>query len=491
VNGRVLRCSSLLGGLLIVLAPPAPTQSRSGERICLEALEAALWRWDARSPIVPGCEVIDCCPGCPGEATLAWSVDVRGADLGAVELRLERFPAPALMALESTGGIRREGPQRFLVPIGARGAWILGMPLSSRERPPLVWPSLVLDPERGARMLAMRSDRERRAAPLEIVVEVRQHWRSMLLSTHLSIFRLVDCRPGGATPSTAADIVRLANNTAGDDAVVLLDGLRNGACANDAIELGAGDIAVGQCEETAICKGEIAVFSDDNAAVLQAAPWTSGADVVHVSMQPPVAVPLKIWLLEAAIGGLPAIDVAKAHVAMATKNYNEGHAGIAFDATYFDLSANAAAKALVGEEDDKLDDPAWVNALTSSAFFTAGMINVYYVPKAAGQAKGRNSQLERNIVMILGGFNPYTLGHEIGHAFSLEHMNDQGVSFYGNLMWEGADDQVTLTEGQCFRINFDPLSVLNVNQHRIGPVQSCPHGSADARCPEVTVDGTP
>jgi hypothetical protein len=486
--GKVLARAALCG-----LASALPGQIDRTEWVCIERIDVPPERSDSRMPIVPGCEVIDCCPGCPGAGVVEWSIDVRGLDLGAIELRLEGFAADELMNLRTSDGIGRDEPERLLVPTGMLDARIQGMPLRRGGRLPVVWPSLLLDRQRTTRYLMSRGDAGEQQAAGEIELLVRQHLldgrTSFLIRHHRVIFRFVSCGPGGGSGDD--DIVRLLENTDGDDAVVLLDGARVGSCEDDGIWRGGSDIAVGAVKASTVCNAEVAVFSDNNAMALQPAGWTNGADLVQVVLQPAIVVPVKVWLMVATIGGLPAIDVAKVHLAKAEQLYNQNHAGVAFSASYTDLSANAAAVAMIGTDDDSLDDSGWVNALVLSAHFTPNMLNVYYVQYTDTGANGRNSILNRNIVMIAALINDTTLAHEFGHAFSLEHMNSLGNAHYSNVMYTGSDFRTVFTEGQCFRVNVAPASILNTNLHRMGPTRSCPHGASDPLCPGVALDATP
>lgn len=473
-----------LFGVLLSLASALPSQNIWTEKVCIDRIKLDLPRLETRVPIVPGCEVIDCCPGCPGVGELDWTIDVTGPDLGAVELRLDGFTAAETIALTTGEGIRREHPDRLLVATGTRGARISGVPMRGRGRPPVVWPVLVLDPERTQKLLAMHAPGDQPEFGV-IEVDVRQHFRSFLVNSYHLTFRLVPCGQ-----CEAADVVRLTGNTSGDCAVVLLDGQRSG-CSDDEIWRGVGDIGVGLVKASSACNGEVAVFSDDNAMALQPVAWTDGPDLVEVVLQPLIEVPIHIWLMTPTIAGsAPALDTAKSQVALANMLFNENHAGIVLVPTYVDLSADAAAVALVGTDDDALDNSVWVNALVGSPHFVAGMINVYYVPQTPTVAAGRNSALNRNIAMVANVHMPHTLAHEIGHALSLQHM--EGYGNYDNVMYPGSDSPTLLfTEGQGFRININPTSVLNTNQHRVGLTRSCPHNAADPLCPSVEFDATP
>ena len=116
-------------------------------------------------------------------------------------------------------------------------------------------------------------------------------------------------------------------------------------------------------------------------------------------------------------------------------------------------------------------------------------INVYYVTlvdaEQEGQGLGRAVWCDASPDIIAIGVTAVdeTLAHELGHAFTLDHINDWAspgcdntgsdsnrpcLFDEGNLMYKGGRARQYLTEGQVFRVFFNDDSALN-SIYQVGP----------------------
>ena len=96
----------LLAGCPLFLTSPASAQRQIGPgaiylrgSLCIELVDPFN---PVKIPRVPvGCEVIDCCPGCPGPGPLVWELQVSGDAVEALMLRFENLPdrSPTLIVL--------------------------------------------------------------------------------------------------------------------------------------------------------------------------------------------------------------------------------------------------------------------------------------------------------------------------------------------------------------------------------------------------------
>lgn len=282
------------------------------------------------------------------------------------------------------------------------------------------------------------------------------------------------------------DWVALANNADNDDAVILLDGQRTTGCANDEIWRGRTIVDVGDVRARGSCNDEVAIFSTGDAFQLLApAPlWTDSLrDLVSADLTPDLLrAPVTVWLLGPNLQMRAQSDINRANAI-----YNNSRSGIAFNAN-FQNADNANARNLLGTDDTAMCGAVWTTALTGSAFFTAGQLNVYYLNAAMPSARGLNCTQTRNIIVIGTTADNESLAHEIGHAFSLGHSNGVTGIPASNVMVGGGSGRTEFTEGQCFRMNVNAGSALNTNGVRTGATRICLDATADFFCPALNLD---
>ena len=129
-----------------------------------------------------------------------------------------------------------------------------------------------------------------------------------------------------------------------------------------------------------------------------------------------------------------------------------------------------------------------MNGLTSSTFFTAGRLNVYYVN---GAFTGLMCTANPNVIVIGTTANNQTLAHEFGHSFSLNHTNTAAGFPSDNVMIGGGSNRTHFSVGQAFRMNVNAGSALNTNGVRVGITRNCPDGTTSTTCPALSLDATP
>jgi hypothetical protein len=319
---------------------------------------------------------------------------------------------------------------------------------------------------------------------MEVVIE--QLIGKYVINEARMVYHVVACprRP------VNTDHIALNNNIISDNVVVLLDARNgSGACVNDEAHRGTAFVSLGAVSSNGNCNSEVAIFSDDN-AMLFLTPvntWTDlGLDKLIASLTPMVHAPVTVWIADPTSGTQ---ERAEWDVANTNVLFNSNNAGIAFDATYTNVSANATARQIITNCSN-------LAALQSSSFFTAGRLNVYYVNQAM---TGSNCSGNRNVIFIGTTSNNQTLAHEFGHSFSLApaasggHTN--GLAGFGtnNIMQGGGMGRTHFSEGQSFRMNVNTTSTLNVNGVRTGPVRNpeCAPLTTSNICPPLALDVTP
>jgi hypothetical protein len=309
---------------------------------------------------------------------------------------------------------------------------------------------------------------------------------------------LAACQPTTTPTSTATnDTLTLVDNDGGDDAVVLFDGRRGGACENDAILRAGSALDLASVEADAGCDSELTVFSDDDATVFVSnvsPPWSNAfGDSVTVDLSDPLhEIPLTIWIVSGDSAVRASYEArAGADLARALQLYNTMNTGIGFD---YDPASDLEA----------VSDPAQVativttvNSVVASGTCSTtgitsdnsihrnGRLNVYYAT-----VTGLNGFECDNggVIVIFTTANNETLSHEIGHALDMRHY----AAGSDNIMWSvGISGRDNFTIGQAFRMNLNPGSALNIFGPRSGPTRNCADSAIDVDCPGITLDATP
>lgn len=101
-------------------------------------------------PIEAGCEMIDCCPGCPGSFNLDWRVNVAGEAVDGVILRFESLSNKARASLKLKGDARWLDKTQLRI---GRGETVLsGLSVQARARPTVAVARIVMDERAVARL---------------------------------------------------------------------------------------------------------------------------------------------------------------------------------------------------------------------------------------------------------------------------------------------------------------------------------------------------
>ena len=126
-------CSWLL--LFLLAAPPlaGAFNDHLVDRICIADLAASA-ALQKRKPIPVGCELVDCCPGCPGPGPIEWRVAIDAKFLAGAELRFEGLPPARLKQLKIEGNAKRQGNRIVLGPGSSR---IRGLPFRADAPAPV------------------------------------------------------------------------------------------------------------------------------------------------------------------------------------------------------------------------------------------------------------------------------------------------------------------------------------------------------------------
>ncbi len=441
-----------------------------------------------RLPIPVGCEVVDCCPGCPGPGPLEWRINVDGNRFDGAVLRFEGLGSDNLKQLKFSGNVQLEGES---IIIGPGSSSISGLPDTVLGNVPVGFVKPMMN-EQDTGMLNKTKqeisddvdggDSEDRSSGISI----NQYLGSFQVNRFRAGFILRPCPPG----QTRADILRITSNRDGDSVVAMIDYRETRGpdrCVNDQINRTVNEENMGNILTNGSCNSEVSVFSDNNAMAFDESvtTWTNNIGDVHtVDLQPMLVVPVSVWVANAA-----SLPVAMNDFANANMLYNQNNVGIQFNPTYNNVSGNPTAVTTIGG--------GCVNAATvqGSTWYTPNTLNIYYV---GGGFTGVNCGFDRNISYIGTAANLGSLPHEIGHAYGLRPSASWGhtnrVPGFGNnnIMWGGGPGTRNhFSVGQSFRLNVHDGSMLNVNGDRTGSTRTCAPNFSDQLCPNLALDSLP
>jgi hypothetical protein len=436
-------------------------------------------------PIPVGCEVIDCCPGCPGPGIIDWRINIDKTRFQGATLRFEGLTQKHLAQLQIKGDAKVT--DKGEIALGSGEIRISGLPVEIDGRVPVgfVTPKAV-DKFDAA---TQESDADKSAANSRNDadgsggIDLSQYVGNFRVNSFRSRYYAIPCHGG----TGSEDRLRLTNNTSGDTAIAMLDD-RTGACNNDLFTRTTGTAGMGNILSNGACRSTVSVFSDDNAMSYQTnvTTWTDAIGDTHtVNLQPIITVPVSVWIADNNQAAQAANDFANANLL-----YNQNNTGIQFAPTFNNVSGNAAAVTAIGT-----GCPATAGPLQGSGFHTANRLNIYYVNSAF---TGVNCGVDRNMNFIGTISNLGSLPHEIGHAYGLRpsgnagHVN--GVAGFGNnniMFGGGPGTRNQFTTAQSFRLNTDTTSMFNVNGNRVGPTETCLPDVSSAICPALILDSVP
>jgi hypothetical protein len=216
--------------------------------------------------------------------------------------------------------------------------------------------------------------------------------------------------------------------------------------------------------------------------------WTSGRDRFNMALGDQINVGLTIWIVQGPFAAQR--DHAFIACVQTLGIWFWERTGLALnrcdirDATADPDITNAILNSTGG------DNRNW-NDFSNAIGFVQNQINVYWINTVEGSTTTGWSDFGGRIVM---GRNTgqELLVHEVGHGFSLRHpvgsCSDASTMFdHTNIMWACSDDREFATEGQVFRMHFNPASSLNAlyNARPGQPTETCFGAAESPACPAL------
>jgi len=429
------------------------------------------------APIPVGCELVDCCPGCPGTGPIEWRIKFESKLATSAELRFDGLSREQIDKLDVRGTAKRDGERIVLRPGSTR---IGGIPQDGGA-PVAVGMLQALASEQAATRLPKlpRGQRER--------ILVEQFMGPFLVNRFSWTWVPLPCIKPPKPPVTE-DVLKIEGIAAGEDVKVMLDarsttdGCMDGGSTPERTFSSTGYTWLDNMRSPdASCRSEVAVFSQKYRMYWQSLAWTNSlGDVRTVTPEPLIDAALNVWITDEAYRADAEDAAQKAH-----DLFLENRVGVNLVWNVQNVTAvpnaptNAVQIVSAGVSDDLFADCLDLASIRAQPFYIANTLNVYYVNKPW---TGRNCAIKKvpglcitspsapdfvkadaNITFIGLDANPTTLAHELGHAYGIRPAVCAGAHVAPpdftaeNIMFPSGSTSTTprstLTLGQVFRMN--------------------------------------
>jgi hypothetical protein len=222
--------------------------------------------------------------------------------------------------------------------------------------------------------------------------------------------------------------------------------------------------------------GAVIAYANNRSPTLRVpAPWTSGIDSVRMRLDKIHRIRLVVWIVN--VGNHNDFLTVKENALRADERvsmiWEEERQGIEF--RRFEIKDATGKTDANGESvPEKFRSEAFncgrASEIMTDIGFTPNAINVYYVETVevegvSGSTFGEYCGAE-NLIALGADSDDALLAHELGHAFSLEHVEHLDAHFdKTNVMHARSDERNFLTEGQTFRAIANKGSAINTLYH--------------------------
>ena len=301
--------------------------------------------------------------------------------------------------------------------------------------------------------------------------------RSLLLIPR--IFQLLLPLPGLLLLAACGDAVQL-NNTSGSENGLLVDGQFQTGATNDHTFAATGTkIGIGKIDASA---GEVVAFTNFRpVAITTPVNWTNSDETATVNFANEMLIPVKVWIVK---GPFSTQRTRAINTCITTSGiWNSERMGVDFNPfEVVDATTNPNAANYLAFDCTKR------TGIETDIGKTAGRINIYWVDTVdGGTGRGQACNIGSDFVAIGSANGLELLSHELGHDFSLQHVDGQVTFDQTNIMHSASNTRQFITEGQLFRSHLNTTSALNfVYNARPGqPTRNCGHAQADAQCPAL------
>ncbi len=255
------------------------------------------------------------------------------------------------------------------------------------------------------------------------------------------------------------DRVSFNNPNSSGEIGILLDGVVNGTTENDKSYITTADGHIDVGDVTAGSHNEIIAFQTKRpAALVESVAWTTSDNSVTVPFAGEMGTKFYAWILQT-----PYSDMYTRAIAACIK----------LDQIWSNERSGLYIR--IFNVTDSTSDPdrstfldftcSEATSLRNNIGYNSDGINIYYVDRVdfgSGFSTGNGVWCGNNTIVMGSTTSDHLAAHEAGHAFQLGHVNALTTNFdRTNVMHNASNTREFLTEGQNFRAQLEPDSVIN------------------------------
>ncbi len=302
------------------------------------------------------------------------------------------------------------------------------------------------------------------------------NWKAIILSILLAGLSgsLVQCSSADEDLSAGEDRVTFTNGGTGENGI-LVGGMKNGSPLYDERFTGpaGSDIPVGNFTAPPVPRGAVIAFTGGRAPTLKTVEWTKDSETVTLDFEKEYDIPVTVWIVSGDFNKQRELAIRAAE--KTSQIWSDERQGIRF--SVFDDIKDATGKADGRYSKNPFNCNNMGDAIQRDIGATPGMINVYYVDMVEttrGVLSTSGVLCAANNLIALGqNTSDHLLAHELGHIFTLEHIDHLStdsptasgpVNFdRTNVMHPASNERNYLTEGQTYRAVNNKDSAINLD----------------------------
>jgi hypothetical protein len=453
-------------------------------------------RWiTAKEKYPVGCELVDCCPGCP-KSFVTLKFTLTSPDMQIV-LTPENAENMQSYSLHTSGNITLCNNGSLIIKPGESS--ISGLPPDKALSYSINYCFSKKSLKKQAKRL-IAAQKNKLIDEVESSFSIRKYYAEKKIGDKLIEAKFRICNFSLPDPPKLTDKIELKNKTGVEISNFLVDAKSlGGTCLNDQKQWGTTSTLYNNYLSNGVCATETIVFSKENAVAVESHTWTdSRGDVQTITLDPVLELRPVVW-----------INSSNPLILQQTQDEISNNEKYFSISSYGGIKINPEYRIIPDDQQQSLET---FSCETIDRFITSGnympnRLNIYYTHRVLSKpvggmvdyVNGRSCFLTDNpevIAIAIVMNNAQTVSHEIGHAVSLGHTNSVSGSFPAdeqvnlesdNVMFAGALGSPIygrfFTEGQYFRMHVNESSIINRLNLRVGkPVRNCPDINTDSSC---------